>query len=98
MRIFGVIILIGMGYYFYAWYAETRDVERLCATYPEGASADKILDVARSYSGRLMGPVENKDKNGAYHFIYCSPITMCDVSCRIEVESGVVTESEFRSL
>jgi len=98
MKIFGVIVLIGLGYYFYAWYAETRDVEKLCAMYPAGTSAGDILEVARAYSGQLMGPVEDKDKNETYQFIYCAPMTMCDVSCNIEVEDGVVTESEFRSL
>ena len=98
MKAFGVLILVGVSYYFYAMYAETRDVEKLCTTYPVGSSADDILEVARGYSGRLMGPVEDKDKDETYHFVYCSAMTMCDVACSVDVENGVVIKSEFRSL
>lgn len=97
MKIFGVLVVLGVAYYFYAMYAETRDVKELCATYVEGTSADDLLKVAEGYSGKLMGPIEDKNKDNTFSFIYCSSMTMCDVSCDIEVESGVVTKSEFHS-
>jgi len=98
MKVFGVLVVLGVAYYFYAMYAETRDVKKLCTTYAEGTSADDILEVAQGYSGSLMGPIEDKNKDDTFRFTYCAPMTMCDVACSVEVESGVVTMSEFRSL
>ena len=98
MKIFGVLLVVGVAYYFYAMYAETRGVKKLCTTYAVGTSADDILEVARRGSGRLMGPVKEKDKDETYHFVYCSAMTMCDVACSVDVENGVVIKSEFRSL
>ena len=98
MKLFGVMLVLGVSYFFYAMYAETRDVKRLCNTYAEGTRADGILEVAQDSSGRLMGPIEDKDKEDTFSLIYCAPSTMCDVSCDIEVEGGIVTKSEFRSL
>jgi hypothetical protein len=98
VRVVGILIVLGVGYYVYSMHAQSRDVEELCSTYVKGTRADEILEVAQDYSGQLMGPIESTNKDDTYSFIYCAPVTMCDVSCSIEVEDGVVTKSDFRSL
>ena len=95
MRLFGILVVLGFGWYGYAWYAETRDVARLCSAYPKGAVADGLLELADDLSAKLMGPIPNDKSGSGYKLTYCSPITMCDVSCSIEVRDGVVIASDY---
>ncbi len=98
MKAFGLLVALGIGYYIYAMNAETSDVEELCARYPVGTPADGFAATADGLSGDLMGPMGPDDKSGKLTYIYCSPMTMCDVSCSVDIEDGVVTRSDFHRL
>ena len=65
MKVFGLLIVLVVGYYIYFSYTQSRDVEKLCSMYPEGARADNNLEVAEGWSGRLMGPFEAEEKSGS---------------------------------
>jgi hypothetical protein len=75
VRVVGILIVLGVGYYVYSMHAQSRDVEELCSTYVKGTRADEILEVAQDYSGQLMGPIESTNKDDTYSFIYCAPVT-----------------------
>ena len=93
-----IIVALVVGGYIYLMRAETRDVKAFCAELPQGTPAEQIFTSADRYSGQLMGGRHLIGGDKPQTFIYCSPMTMCDVSCSLEVQGGVVTQSEFVSL
>ena len=93
-----MVLALGFGAYFYLMQAETSDVEAFCAALPAGSPAENIFETADRYSGKLMGGTKLIGGDKPQKFVYCSPMTMCDVSCSLEVQDGVITKSEFVSL
>jgi len=101
MKVFGsafALLVLGLGFYIYTMRAQTRDVAEFCSAFPEGSPAANLFVVAESYSGQLMGSAALTYDVKPQPFIYCAPLTMCDVSCRLEVIDGVITKAEYRSL
>ena len=96
-NVFGLLLILGVGFYVYSLRTQSRDVAELCSVYPEGASVTNLAEIAGGYSGRLMGPFKLEDKPGTEAFIFCSPLTMCDVSCSLEIKDGVVIKSAYSS-
>jgi len=94
----GLLFILGIGFYIWSIQVQTRDVAEFCSTYPEGSRAEDFFTVAERYSGNLMGEHKFTDKDRPQQFVYCAPLTMCDVSCNVEIENGVVTKSEYRRL
>jgi len=92
------LLVLGLGFYIYSMQAQTRDVAEFCSTFPEGSRAESLFAVAQSFSGTLMASDKFADYPGPQQFVYCAPITMCDVSCSLEIKEGVVIKSEYRSL
>ena len=101
MRAFGsAVIVLGLliGAYIFAMQKQARDVEAFCAAVPVGSPGEAMFEAAERYSGDLMGGDRLRDTDKPQSFIYCAPMTMCDVSCNVEVTKGVVTKSDFWSL
>ena len=98
MKVFGILMLLGIGAYLVVWQLEARGVREFCSRFPVGADASEIWTVADGLWGDLTGSRQPVDLGGKKTFIYCAPTTMCDVSCSLEVVDGVVTESDYRSL
>ncbi len=101
MKVIGALVIVvalGFGAYVYLMQAETKEVKAFCAELPEGTPAEQIFEAADRYSGQLMGGRKLIGGDKPQTFIYCSPMTMCDVSCSLEVQGGVITKSEFVSL
>ena len=98
MKWSGIVLLLGIAWYVYAINAQTDDVEAFCSRFEPGQAAPDPEPIALEYSGTLMGPAMPKPRAGKYSFVYCAPLTMCDVSCSVEVENGLISKSDFYKL
>ncbi len=101
MRAFGsalIVLALLIGSYLFTLQKQTRDVVAFCDVVGPGLPGDAIFEIAANYSGKLMGGDRLLDTDKPQAFIYCAPITLCDVSCKVEVTKGVVTGREFSSL
>lgn len=88
------LLFVGLGFYICTIRLQTRDVAEYCCAHPQGSLAESLFAMAKSYSGKLMGGDEFTDKVRPQSFIYCAPLTMCDVSCSLQVIDGLTTQSE----
>lgn len=91
----GVLLLLAVSYYIYSFRSQLGDVAEFCSDHPDGSTMTDIQAAAERYSGELRGPFELKDRPGAEQYIFCAPLTMCDVSCRMVIDNKVVVESEY---
>ena len=95
--VMGLLILFGIGYYVYSMWRQSKEIEELCASYFVGAEAENMRNTSLEFGVQLMGPYEIEKQPGVQKFIFCAPLSMCDVSCALEVKDGVVTSSDYVS-
>ena len=86
----GLILAGGIAYYLFNFGQQTKGVVEICSIYSEGSSISGIQDKANSLPVKLRGPHILKDESQQY--IVCSEYSMCDISCDIKVENGIVKE------
>jgi len=94
--IVGVVLLGGVAAYFFSIERQIHAAEALCDAYPAGSRIGNIdaIDGASSLARRGPMPVTGKAESDL--FIYCAGLTLCEYSCMLEIESGLVTAATFR--
>lgn len=91
----GLILIVGLGFYLYVMWQQSVAIETLCESHGVGATLGNGADLAEQHGVQLMGPIDIDDKPGTQRLIFCAPLTLCDVSCTLDVSDNVVTLSEF---
>ena len=97
-KLFGLLILAGMGAYIYSIIDQAADVDAVCLHFPKGTPVGDLKTFEERYSVKLMGPFEVKDQPGTHRATFCATLTMCDTSCTIEYRNNVVIESAVSNL
>ncbi len=98
MKLIGLLIVFGIGFYIYSLSAQQRAAADLCEQNPAGSRIVSLTKLERSYGLKLMGPMDIKDKPGTQRAIFCAALTMCDTSCTLEIQDGRVTRSDYSKL
>ena len=97
-NVLGIFILVAIAWYAFSISAQKKHVQEICDRYSNGAIAPTIASIEARYSVQVMGPMSDSNTPDTTSYIFCSPLTMCDVSCRIEIVNGTVTNAEYAEL
>jgi len=95
--ILAILVVLVIAAYLYTMRSQALGVTELCARYPEGSPVGNLIEIAREYSAKLMGPQAVKGQPETEQAMFCAALTMCDVSCSLEIKDGVVTKSVYSS-
>ncbi len=91
----GILLLAGIAYYLVSFGRQIKGVTSICSMYPVGSSITGIENAAKNFPVMLSGPVEGNNSN---HYFVCSEFSMCDISCDIEVQNGIVIEAVLHNV
>ena len=93
----GPIVLAGIAIYISIVVAQGRAAANLCDRYSVGT---RIEDVEILDGTFFLSPMGSFDPNNpaAQEVIFCAMMTMCDVSCSLEIEDQVVKSASYRAL
>jgi hypothetical protein len=97
-RVFGSLIVIGVGFAIYSLSKQISDVAKVCALFAEGAAVGDLGGIEDRFSVQLMGPFEVSGKPGTQQVVFCAALTMCDTSCSVEFKNDKVTKSGVSNL
>lgn len=86
----GLLITCGVGVYVSVLVAQTRAAAKLCDSYPVGSGIEDLATLEGTFFLTQMGPTDDPDSPGTKRVIFCASLTMCDTSCSLEVENGLV--------
>ena len=90
------ILLVGVVIaYFVVLGGSLAGVNDICEAYPVGTRLSDFNDIDHGWAVSAMGPYEDPKTPGVVSMIYCSAPTMCDASCKLEIENGLVTYSRL---
>ena len=98
MRILGWLILGGIVAYVLAYRAEVSAAEKVCASISAGTPLEHPEEIPGTFWLTLRGPLRIPEQADTERFVFCAAMTMCDVSCELEVTNDIVTEVVFRNL
>lgn len=93
----GPLVLVAIAAYVAVNVLQTRAAASLCARYSVGTPLKNVNDLEGTF---FLTPMGHYDPNNpaSQNVIFCAATTMCDVSCSLEIENGVVKKSEHHSL
>ena len=97
-NILGLVVLSGVAAYVLMSRAQSRAATDLCESIPVGTRVESPESLTDSSLLKLMGPIRDPELPNTEVLIFCAGLTMCDVSCQIEVTDDIVTDVVFRSL
>lgn len=86
----GLLIVCGLGVYISVLVAQTRAAANLCDSYPGGSRIEDLATLEGTFFLTQMGPIDDPNISGTQKVIFCASLTMCDTSCSLEIEDGVV--------
>jgi len=95
--VIGLLILFGIAYYLYAMWRQTTEIQELCALYSLGTKVESIRDRGLDFGVQVMGPFKVREQPGAQSYVFCAPLTMCDVSCAVKIKDRLVISSDYSS-
>ena len=78
--------------------AQNRAAADLCSNYSIGTHIEDLEDLGGTFFLTRMGPIPKPNNPSAQKVIYCAALTMCDESCSLEIEDGVVIRAEHSTL
>lgn len=93
----GPLVIAGIAIYVAVHVAQGRAAESLCDRYTVGARIENVENLEGTFLLTPMGHFD-PDIETSQTIIFCAATTMCDKSCRLEIENGRVTESQYSSL
>lgn len=94
----GLLFICAIGIYIFFLVAQTRVTVNLCDSYPAGSQIEDIDSLKGTFLLTQMGPLEDHSRPGTYEVIFCANMTMCDTSCRFEVENQVVKRAIYSAI
>jgi len=92
-----LIVFAGIAIYIMVMEAQSRAASSLCDRYSVGTRIEDVENLEGTFFLRRMGGI-NPDIRAPQSVIFCAAMTMCDDSCSLEIEDGLVTKSEHRSM
>ena len=95
---FGLLLLGGVVAYVAVLTAQSRAAASFCESYSVGTRIEDSQRFDGSFFLTLRGPIPDPQSSDTEIFIFCAAMTLCDVSCQLEVTNDVVTDASFRSL
>ena len=93
-----LLMLFGMGLYTFLLLAQGRAAADLCDNHPAGSRVENLEDLEGTFFLTRMGPIPNPKEPGTEKVIFCAGLTMCETSCRLEIENGRVTRARYSAL
>ena len=93
----GPLVIVGLSIYIAVHFAQTRAAVSLCERYSVGTRINDWKNLEGSFFLTPMGHYDPKLPR-VQNLIFCASATMCDVSCSLEIENGLVTKSEHNTL
>ena len=93
----GPIVIAGIAIYVMVMVAQSQAAASLCDRYSVGTRIEDVENLEGTFLLSRMGRI-NPDIRAPQNVIFCASMTMCDDSCSLEIEDGLVTKSEHRSM
>ena len=94
----GLLLVGGAGIYVAALNTQSQAAASLCENYSVGARVDNPESIDGTSFLKLMGPISDPARPYTQKLVFCASMTMCDVSCSLEITDNVLTDVTFRSL
>ncbi len=91
----GPIVLAGIAIYVLTMVAQGRAAASLCDRYSVGTRIEDVENLDGTFFLTRMGPLPDPDNPAAQSVIFCANMTMCDTSCRLEIEDHVVKSAHY---
>ncbi len=93
----GPLVIAGIAIYVAIQMVQSRAAASLCDRYTVGARIDNVENLEGTFFLTPMGHFD-PEIAAPQTVIFCAAATVCDTSCRLEIENGRVTKSEYSSL
>ena len=90
-----LLIAVGIAVYISVLIAQSRAAANLCERYPVGSHIEDLEGLEGTFFLTRMGPINDSNIPGRQKVIYCAALTMCDESCSLEVEDGLVKRAKY---
>lgn len=91
----GLILVCVIAVYISVLTAQSRAAANLCENHPVGSRIKNFENLEGTFALTQMGPIDDPGKPGAQKVIFCAALTMCDTSCSLEIEDGLVVRASF---
>lgn len=86
LKVLGIVFSFALCLYVGYMYLQVNEVSRICDEYKTKVNVENNSYIKPVFSV-MHGP---KDINDLETIIYCASLTMCEYSCMVQTESGVV--------
>ncbi len=97
-QIAGLLLVAAVASYA-AWNTmQSRSAMKLCGNYPAGTRIGDLNQLPDNFFVSRMGPFPINGNPAGQKVILCEAMTMCDNSCSLEIEDGIVKSASFSSL
>ena len=97
-EIVGLLLVTAVASYA-AWNTvQSHNAEKLCDSYPVGTRVRDLQKLPDNFFISRMGPYPINGNPTRQKVILCESMTMCDNSCSLEIEDGIVKSASFSSL
>lgn len=94
MKIIGLLIIIGIGYYVYNWKASVDEIKLVCSEISKGQNIQEVIHLIES-SKYLKYSDSNFEDNELQQLMIFSKANMGRYACWIEHDTKVVITSHF---
>lgn len=97
-EILGLLVVVVVASYA-AWNTmQSQSARKLCGNYPAGTRIGDLHQLPDNFFISRMGPFPINGNPAGQKVILCEAMTMCDNSCSLEIEDGIVKSASFSSL
>lgn len=90
-----LLIFCGLGIYITSTIIQSRAAAKLCARYPIGSQIENLDNLDGTHFLTQMGPIEDPKLPGVEKVIFCASLTMCDTSCSLTIENGLIKNASY---
>ena len=90
----GLLVVCGFAVYIFVLMTQGRAAADLCSRYSVGTHIEDLETLEGTFFLTRMGPISDPNNPSVQKVIYCAALTMCDESCRLEIEDGLVKRAK----
>ena len=94
----GPLVAAGIAIYILVMVAQSRAAANLCDRYSVGTRIEDIENLDGTFFLTRMGPMPDPNNPAAQSVIFCASMTLCDTSCRFEIEDQVVKSARYSAM
>jgi hypothetical protein len=91
-----LVVIAGIAIYISVHVAQTRAAANLCNRYSVGTRIEDVESLEGTFFLTRMGHID-PNIMAVQSVIFCAGMTMCDTSCRLEIEDRVVKTAKYSS-